>query len=62
VLACLLGIAAVVVVSTVVKVHPFPSLILGSAVLGAVATMPRGTISASFVKGFGDTTGSVGMS
>jgi len=61
VLACLLGIATVVVLITVLKVHPFLSLILGSAVLGAIATMPSGTIITSFVKGFGDTTGSVGI-
>ncbi len=61
VLACLLGIAVVVVLITVVKVHPFLALILGSAVLGAVATMPPSVIITSFVKGFGDTAGGVGI-
>ena len=61
VLACLLGIATVVVLITAAKVHPFLSLILGSAVLGAVATMPPSAITTSFVKGFGDTAGGVGI-
>jgi len=61
VLACLIGIATVVVLITAAKVHPFLSLILGSAVLGAVATMPPSVITASFVKGFGDTAGGVGI-
>ena len=59
--ACLLGILAVVLLITVGKVHPFLSLMLGSAVLGAVATMPPGDIVASFLDGFGGTAGSVGV-
>jgi len=59
--ACLLGIAVVVVLITWAKLHPFLGLILGSATLGAVATMPASAILASFTKGFGDTTGSVGI-
>jgi GntP family gluconate:H+ symporter len=59
--ACVLGILAVVLLITVVKLHPFLSLMLGSAVLGAVATMPPGDIVDSFIKGFGSTTGSVGV-
>lgn len=59
--ACLLGILAVVLLITVVKLHPFLSLMLGSAVLGAVATMPPGDIVTSFTTGFGSTTGSVGV-
>jgi len=59
--ACIIGILAVVVLITVVKLHPFLSLMLGSAVLGAIATMPPGTIVTSFVAGFGSTTGSVGL-
>ena len=39
VLAALLGIAAVVVLITVLKMHPFLALILGSAVLGLVAAL-----------------------
>lgn len=61
VVACLAGILAVVVLITWAKLHPFLSLILGSAVLGLVATMPPGTIVTSFIAGFGSTTGSVGV-
>ncbi|HEY9494570.1 MAG TPA: SLC13 family permease [Intrasporangium sp.] len=59
--ACILGILAVVLFITVAKVHPFLSLMLGSAVLGAVATMPPGVIVTSFLAGFGATAGSVGV-
>jgi GntP family gluconate:H+ symporter len=59
--ACILGILTVVILITLVKLHPFLSLMLGSAVLGAVATMPPGDIVTSFVTGFGSTTGSVGL-
>ncbi|EWT06868.1 gluconate transporter [Intrasporangium chromatireducens Q5-1] len=61
VVACIVGILAVVVLITVVKLHPFLSLMLGSAVLGAIATMPPGDIVTSFTNGFGSTTGSVGL-
>ncbi|WP_083707257.1 GntP family permease [Intrasporangium flavum] len=59
--ACILGILAVVLLITVGKVHPFLSLMLGSAVLGAVATMPPGDVVASFLDGFGSTAGAVGV-
>lgn len=59
--ACLAGILAVVLLITAAKLHPFLSLMLGSAVLGAVATMPPAAIVTSFVNGFGKTTGSVGV-
>ncbi|HSU73656.1 MAG TPA: SLC13 family permease [Terrabacter sp.] len=59
--ACILGILAVVLLITVAKVHPFLSLMLGSAVLGAVATMPPGDVVASFLDGFGSTAGAVGV-
>jgi GntP family gluconate:H+ symporter len=59
--ACILGILAVVVLITWAKVHPFLSLMLGSAVLGAVATMPPGDTVKSFVAGFGSTAGAVGI-
>jgi GntP family gluconate:H+ symporter len=59
--ACILGILAVVVLITWAKVHPFLSLMLGSAVLGAVATMPAGDTVKSFVAGFGSTAGAVGI-
>ena len=59
--ACLLGILTVVLLITVLKLHPFQSLMLGSAVLGAVATMPPLDIKDSFIAGFGSTTGTVGV-
>ncbi len=59
--ACLIGILAVVLLITLAKLHPFLSLMLGSAVLGAVAFMPPIQIVNSFVAGFGSTTGSVGI-
>ena len=61
VLACILGILAVVLLITWGKVHPFLALMLGSAVLGVVATMPPGDTVKSFVTGFGTTAGAVGI-
>src|ERR1700710_474504 len=61
IVAALLGIAAVVVLITVLKVHPFLALILGSAVLGLVAGVSPTDIVTSFTTGFGATTGSVGL-
>ena len=59
--ACILGILAVVLLITWGKVHPFLALMLGSAVLGLVATMPPGDTVTSFVLGFGTTAGAVGI-
>ena len=61
VIACVVGILAVVLLITLAKLHPFLSLMLGSAVLGAIATMPPADIVKSFITGFGTTTGSVGV-
>ncbi len=61
ILACVLGILAVVVLITWGKVHPFLALMLGSAVLGVIATMPPGDTVKSFVAGFGATAGAVGI-
>src|SRR3954453_16422875 len=61
ILAALLGIAAVVVLITVLKVHPFVSLIIGAAVLGVVAGVSALDIITSFTTGLGATTGSVGL-
>jgi gluconate:H+ symporter, GntP family len=48
IIAALLGIAVVVVLITVVKMHPFLALILGSAVLGLAAALGASdTIDAS---------------
>jgi hypothetical protein len=61
VIAALLGIAAVVALIVWLKVHPFVSLILGSAVLGVVAGVAPTDIITSFTTGLGSTTGSVGL-
>src|SRR3954447_15406246 len=61
VLAAVLGIAAVVLLITVLKVHPFLALILGSAVMGLVAEVSPGDTVDSFIAGFGTTTGAVGL-
>ncbi|MCU1606147.1 MAG: gnuT [Modestobacter sp.] len=59
--AALLGIAVVVVLITVLKVHPFLALILGSAVLGVVAGVGVSDIVTSFSAGVGSTVGNVGL-
>jgi GntP family gluconate:H+ symporter len=61
VVAAVLGIAAVVVLITWLKVHPFLALILGSAVLGTVAGLAAGDTVTSFTGGVGTTVGSVGL-
>src|SRR5919206_28881 len=61
VLAALVGIAVVVVLITVLKVHPFLALILGSAVLGIVAALGVTATIDSFTKGVGSTVTSVGL-
>jgi gluconate:H+ symporter, GntP family len=61
VVAALVGIGVVVVLITVLKVHPFLALVLGSAALGAVAAISGTDIITSFTNGFGSTMGSVGL-
>jgi gluconate:H+ symporter, GntP family len=61
VLAALLGIGAVVVLITVVKMHPFLALILGSAVLGLVGALGASKTVTSFGTGVGSTVTSVGL-
>jgi gluconate:H+ symporter, GntP family len=61
VLAAILGIAAVVVLITWLKVHPFLALILGSLLLGVVAGLAFTDTIASFQTGVGATVGSVGV-
>ncbi|AKU16973.1 GntP family permease [Luteipulveratus mongoliensis] len=60
-LAALAGIAVVVLLITVVKLHPFVSLILGSAALALVAWVPGEDAISSFTDGFGSTSGAVGL-
>ena len=60
-LAAVLGIAAVVVLISWAKWHPFLALIVGAAVMGGVAAVGPADIVTSFTKGFGNTTGAVGL-
>ncbi|HET8561669.1 MAG TPA: gluconate:H+ symporter [Marmoricola sp.] len=59
--AALAGILTVVVLIVWAKFHPFIALILGTAVLGAVAVVAPLDVVDSFTGGFGDTFGSVGL-
>jgi GntP family gluconate:H+ symporter len=61
VFAALLGIAVVVVLISLAKVHPFLALILGSGVLGVAAGLPLDKTITSFTNGVGSTVGSVGL-
>lgn len=61
VIAAVLGIGVVIVLITWLKVHPFLSLILGSAAMGISAGFGVSPTVKSFVKGVGDTVGSVGL-
>ncbi len=60
-IAALVGIAVVVLTITWLKIHPFLGLMLGTAALGVVASVAPEDILASFVKGFGNTMGAVGL-
>lgn len=59
--AAVLGIATVVVLIVWAKFHPFLGLILGTAVLGAVAAVAPLDVVNSFTTGLGSTFGSVGL-
>src|SRR4051794_39909014 len=61
VVAALLGIALIVVLIVVFKLHPFLALTLGSLTVGAVATMPMADTLASFSTGVGTTVAGVGV-
>ena len=61
VIAALLGIAAVVLLITLAKLHPFIALMLGAAVMGGVAAVAPLDIVTSFTAGFGTTMGTVGI-
>jgi GntP family gluconate:H+ symporter len=61
VVAALLGIAAVVLLITWLKVHPFLALILGSGLLGIVGGLAVSDTVTSFQIGVGATVGSVGL-
>ncbi len=63
VLAALAGIALIVVLITVAKLHPFLALIFGALTVGLVAQGPTniGDVLASFADGFGTTAAGVGV-
>lgn len=62
ILAAVLAIAAVVLLIVWGKFHPFIALILGTAVLGAVAfVLPLDVVTSFVVYGLGSTFGSVGL-
>jgi GntP family gluconate:H+ symporter len=61
VIAAVVGIAAVVLLITWLKVHPFLALILGAAVLGTVGGLAAADTVTSFQGGVGSTVGSVGL-
>jgi GntP family gluconate:H+ symporter len=60
-LAALAGIVTVVLLIVWAKFHPFIALILGSAVLGAVAMVAPLDVVTSFTTGLGTTFGAVGL-
>ena len=61
IIAAIIGIAVVIVLITVAKLHPFLSLIIGAGVLGAIAGQAPGDTVTSFSMGVGATVGSVGL-
>lgn len=61
VLAFVAGIAVIVVLITIVKLHPFLSLLFGALTVGIVADENIQTVLTSFAKGFGDTAAGVGI-
>jgi gluconate:H+ symporter, GntP family len=61
VLAALAGIAVIVVLITVTKLHPFLALIFGALTVGIVAGVNVGDVLDSFGDGFGTTAAGVGI-
>src|SRR6476646_8815423 len=63
VVAALAGIALIVVLITVAKLHPFLALIFGGLTVGLVAQGPKsiGDVLESFADGFGTTAAGVGI-
>lgn len=61
VLAALAGIALIVVLITVAKLHPFLALIFGALAVGIVAGVNIGDVLESFSDGFGTTAAGVGI-
>ncbi len=61
ILAALVGIALIVVLITIAKMHPFLALIFGSLAVGSVAGENPEKVLNSFADGFGSTAASVGI-
>ena len=63
VVAALAGIAVIVVLITVAKLHPFLALIFGGITVGLVAQGPKsiGDVLETFAEGFGTTAAGVGI-
>jgi gluconate:H+ symporter, GntP family len=61
ILAALVGIALIVVLITIAKLHPFLALIFGSLAVGSVAGENPEKVLKSFADGFGSTAASVGI-
>ncbi|WP_432573358.1 GntT/GntP/DsdX family permease [Kineococcus sp. SYSU DK005] len=61
VVAAVVGVAVIVLLITWAKVHPFLSLVLGSAALALVAGTPLADTFTAFTKGLGSTIGSTGV-
>src|SRR6478752_2693078 len=59
-LAALAGIAVIVVLITLLKLHPFIALILGALTVGILAGENVNNVLASFTTGFGTTAAGVG--
>ena len=57
ILAALAGIALIVVLITIAKLHPFLALIFGAITVGIVAGENVGDVLDSFSDGFGTTAG-----
>ncbi|MFD0704462.1 GntP family permease [Alloscardovia venturai] len=61
IIAAILGIALIVLLIAVVKLHPFLSLMIGSAVTAVIAGVPYDKSLDSFTSGVGGTVSSVGL-
>ncbi|AWT27363.1 GntP family permease [Corynebacterium provencense] len=61
VMSAVIGIALIIVLIVWAKIHPFLSLMLGSAALAVVAGIPLVETFSSFSSGFGGTVGDVGV-
>jgi gluconate:H+ symporter, GntP family len=61
ILAFIAGIAVIVVLITLVKLHPFLALIFGALTVGFVAGENLTTVLSSFTSGFGSTAAGVGI-